>query len=282
MSTISTTWPREGVALITMTDPKTPQHNVTWATVDALAKALEAARTEGARVVVLTSGQPGFWLNHAYLKDLRDLMSGDPKFINDPDRKLTTTGWMQCQVELEQQPVISIAAINGDCSGGGLELGWSCDLRIAETGCLLSQPEVVMGFPPGIGGTSRLRRLIGRAATYEMVLLGKPMSPERLQQLGAINLVVPKGDAVKTALEWADRLAGMQPAALAAAKKQLTFGEDVPLAEALVNDQKLASGLFGAPASMELMKQIQERYDAGEHMREIFSTGKLPKLEQKM
>jgi len=259
---VETTWPHDGLAVVTLTDPATPNHNVTWKAIGQLAGALEAAREAGARVIVLASGVEGFWLSHAHLGDLRALMLGEPVEGDG-------SGWFRACHELSETDVVSIAAISGDTSGGGCELGWACDLRIAETGVRFSQPEVIMGLGTGIGGAARLRRIIGRTATAEMILTGRPMSPERLHALGGVNLVVPKGQAVAAAVEWGRRLAELPAASIAGLKRMLVQGEDMSLPEALENDQAIAQTLFRSPQGLARMQSIQRRYDAGEPMASV-------------
>ena len=259
---VETSWPHPGLAVVTLTDPGTPNHNVTWKAIGQLADALEAARAAGARIIVLASGIEGFWLSHAHLADLRALMlkqqvEGD------------MTGWSRGPRELSEADVVSIAAISGDTSGGGCEIGWACDLRIAETGVRFSQPEVIMGLGTGIGGAARLRRIIGRTATAEMILTGLPMSAERLYELGGVNLVVPKGQALQTAIAWGRRLAELPPASIAGLKRMLVQGEDLSLPAALENDQAIAQTLFRSPEGMERMQFIQRRYDEGESMAKV-------------
>ena len=254
---VETSWPKSGLAVVTLTDPDTPNHNVTWKAIGQLADALEAARAGGARVTILASGREDAWLNHAHLGDLRAMMSGQTPAGD-------ATGWFRAPRELSETDVVTIAAINGDTSGGGCELGWACDLRIAETGVRFSQPEVIMGLGTGIGGAARLRRLIGRPATTEMILTGLPFSAERLHALGGVNLVVDKGKALETAIAWGARVAALPPAAVAGLKRMLVEGEDLSLPEALASDQRIAQTLFASPDGMSLMKTIQERYDRGE------------------
>ena len=124
---------------------------------------------------------------------------------------LPTTGdgasWFRAMDELSRTSVVSIASISGDTSGGGCELGWACDLRIAEEQVLFSQPEVGIGVGTGLGGTSRLRHLIGRTATAEVVLLGQQVNAERMYELGGLNRVVPTGTSLALAIEWAVSIA---------------------------------------------------------------------------
>ena len=256
-NTVTLDWPHEGVALVTVTDAAIPNHNITFATVGMLADALAKAREQGARVSVLASGVPGVWLNHAHLGDLGNLFQGKPASAEP-------SGWFRAPKELAETDVVTIAAISGNTSGGGCELGWACDLRIAETGVLFSQPEVIIGVGTGIGGTSRLRRLIGRTATAEMVLSGQPASAERIYALGGINRIVPKGNAVRAALDMAAHMATLPAHALAGMKRMLREGEDMPLSAALDNDQKISQALFRDPWSIENMAKLQARYDAGE------------------
>lgn len=259
---VTTSWPSPAVAVVTLTDAGTPNHNVTWKAIGELADALEAARRDGARVTVLASGVEGLWLNHAHLGDLRAMMLGETV-------EGDATGWFRAPRELSETDVVSIAAISGDTSGGGCELGWACDLRMAEAGVRFSQPEVIMGLGTGIGGASRLRRIIGRTATAEMILTGQPMPAERLYDLGGVNLVVPRGEALNTAIVWARRIAELPPLAVAGLKRMLVVGEDMALPAALASDQAIAQTLFHSPQGLARMESVQRRYDAGEPLSKV-------------
>ena len=116
--------PREGVVLVTMSNPEINNHG-SWDGISALAKALRAAREDGVRVAVLASGVSGHWYEHAWLTDLRAMMKGEPVSGD-------AMGFFYALREITHPEVVTIAAISGDCTGGGAELGWACDLRIAE------------------------------------------------------------------------------------------------------------------------------------------------------
>jgi enoyl-CoA hydratase/carnithine racemase len=255
-------WPAEGVALITLTET-VPQFNLTCKGVSQLADALERARTEGARVSVLASGVPGHWYEHAYLDDIRNLVGGRAA-TGDP------AGWFRSLTEVSRQNVVTIAAISGDTSGGGCELGWGCDLRVAEAGVRFSQPEVIIGCGTGIGGTSRLMQLIGRTVTAEMVLMGTPVTAERLYALGGLNRLVGKGEAVRTAVDMAMHMAKLPPVALAGMKRMLTEDEDLHLSQALANDQAISQTLFADPLTVKNMEEIQNRLNGGETLASIY------------
>ena len=255
-------WPREAVALLTMTNPEIRNHG-SWEAIEQLAGGLREARQSGARVSVLASGVPGHWFEHAWLTDLRATIAGEPT-SGDP------ASWFRAVRELTSEEVVSIAAISGDCSGGGAELGWACDLRIAEEQATFGQPEVMIGVATGVGGCSRLMRLIGRTVTAEMVLDGAPIGARRLYELGGVNRVVPTGDARRVALEWAGRLAERPAGSLRALKRMLNDAENLPLREALANEQRLFQGVAGSPEGLDGMERTQARFDGGESLRDVY------------
>jgi enoyl-CoA hydratase/carnithine racemase len=254
--------PSEGVALVTMSNPEIGNFG-SWDGISQLAERLKEAREGGARVTILASGVPGHWFEHAWLTDLHAMFEGKPT-SGDP------MGWFHALTEIAREEVVTLAAISGDCSGGGAELGWACDLRVAEEQASFGQPEVMIGVATGVGGTSRLMRLIGRTVTAEMVLDGAPLSAQRLHQLGGVNRVVPTGTAVAVALEWAERLASRPHASLTALKKMLNEAENLPLNEALANEQAIFQSVASRPEAVEGMKRTQARFDAGETPREVY------------
>lgn len=254
--------PREGVALVTLTHPEIRNHG-SWAAVSEIADALVEAREGGARVSVLASGVPGHWIEHAWLTDLHGMLTGKPTTGDGG-------GWFRALHELAKTPVVTIAAISGDCSGGGAELGWACDLRIAEEQATFGQPEVQIGVATGVGGTCRVARLIGRTATAELVLDGTPFTAERVYQLGGVNRVVPTGKALERSLEWASRLADRPHGALATLKQMLIDSDNRHLDDALANEQKLFQGLVMQKEPQQQMRAVQDRFDAGETLREVY------------
>lgn len=251
---VQVTWPGDAIAVLTFSDA--PRRNqLAWAAVDALSEQLRECREAGARVVVLASGLAGHWLEHAWLRDLSNGVQGLAQTGSG-------AGWFTALAELTHADVISIAAISGDCSGGGAELGWACDLRIAETQARFSQPEIDMGLTTGIGGSSRLARLAGRATAAEMVLTGKPFSAQRLFELGAINHVVPPGESLVTALRLAAALADKSPVATAGLKRILAINDRVPLDDALRHEQEIFQSVVVSAQARAGMERVQAIYDA--------------------
>lgn len=263
MSNVTVEWPEHGVALVTVGDGGKANHTTSCATVSFLADALEGAMAEGARVIVLASSVEGHWLEHAYLDDIVKLVEGKPA-SGDP------AGWFRSLQALSRGTAVAIAAVNGDTSGGGCELGWACDLRVAETHARFSQPEVIIGAGTGIGGTSRLMRLIGRTVAAEVVLTGKPLSAQRLYELGGLNRIVPEGQAVAEALKLAREIAALPPQSVAGMKRMLGEAEDLTQTQGIENDQAISQTLFANPHSMASMASIQARFDAGESMDQVY------------
>ena len=254
--------PHEGVALIRLNLAESGGF-VSWKAADALAGALREGREGGARVLVLASALEGHWYEHAWLRDLLKAMRGEE--TSGPGK-----GWFQVLDELRSEKAVTIAAISGDCSGGGAEIGWACDLRVAEEQVTFSQPEVMLGITTGIGGTARLVRLIGRTAAAEMVFDGGPIPARRILELGGINRVVPTGEATQAALDWAVRIASRPPGALAALKEILLASDEKHLADALETEQRIFQRTAGSPEAREAIQKAQERFDAGDSIREVY------------
>src|SRR5919201_3201429 len=118
----------------------------------------------------------------------------------------------------ERSGVATIAAVNGIAFGGGCELAMACDVRIAAQSALFGQPETKLGIIPGFGGTQRLPRLVGSNKALEMNLVGDAISADEAYEYGLVNRVVLDHELFDTALQWARKLAGQAPLALAQIK----------------------------------------------------------------
>jgi enoyl-CoA hydratase/carnithine racemase len=248
-------WVQDTIAVLTFSDPAR-SNQLCWAAIDALGEQLIACRESGANVVILASALSGHWLEHAWLKDLSSGVEG-------LEQTGTGAGWFSALEELTHESVISIAAISGDCSGGGAELGWACDFRVAETQARFCQPEINMGLTTGIGGCSRLVRLAGRATAVEMVLTGQPQSAQRLFDLGAISRVVGTGQALPSALALARELTEKPPQAVAGLKRILAMNDDTPLNEALRLEQEVFQSVVVSDQARAGMRRAQSEYDRG-------------------
>ena len=176
-------------------------------TLDALQAAFAAAAAdESVRVVVLTGAGPKAFVAGADIAQMNTLSP-----VQGRDFALRGQRMMRF-VETMPKPVI--AMVNGFALGGGLELAMCCHLRVAADTAKVGQPEVNLGLIPGFGGSQRLLRLAGRAATLELCLTGAPIDAARALQLGIVNRVVPAAELEAQTMALADQLAASAPLAL--------------------------------------------------------------------
>jgi enoyl-CoA hydratase/carnithine racemase len=152
---------------------------------------------------------------------------------------------------LAELPVPTIAAIEGDALGGGLELALCCDLRVAASTALLGLPEVRLGVMPGSGGTQRLPRLIGLARAKELILLGEIIDAETARSFGLVNRVVAPGQAESAAQELAETLASRGPVAVREAKAVLNTTLDGSRAEGQADELEASERVFSSEDMLE-------------------------------
>lgn len=153
----------------------------------------------------------------------------------------------------------TIAALNGHCLGGGLELALACDLRVAAEHATFGLTEVKWGIIPGQGGTQRLARLIGPGLALELLLTGNPVDAKRAYEMGIVNRVVPAAQLVAASMELAETIASRAPRAVRAAREAVHRGLGLPLEEALRVEQALADPLRGSPDNEEARKAFAEK-----------------------
>jgi enoyl-CoA hydratase len=140
---------------------------------------------------------------------------------------------------IEKLPLPMIAAINGYCLGGGLELAMACDFRIASTKAIFGQPEIKLGLIPGAGGTQRLPRLIGQTMAKELILLGESINAEKALSIGLVNTVVDPEKLDITAIEYAQKLTRGSRFAITQAKEAINRGMEMAWLDALEMESDL-------------------------------------------
>jgi enoyl-CoA hydratase/carnithine racemase len=152
-----------------------------------------------------------------------------------------------------------IAAINGHALGGGFEIALACDIRIAAENARLGAPEVKLGLIPGWGATQRLIRELTWARAAAILLSGDPISAQEALEIGLLNAVVPAGEALPEAQRWADRLCKAGPLAVRAAKRAMSEGYGLPLAEGLAREQAAFFSLAGTNDVAEGLRAFAEK-----------------------
>lgn len=149
-------------------------------------------------------------------------------------------------------PKIYLCAIRGHTLGGGLEIAMACDFRIAADGTYkLGLPEVKLGLMPGNGGTQRLARLVGPTRALKILLTGDSLDPQEAYRLGLIDRLVPAGSFQSEIESFAFQLASGPTLALAAIKRAVQQGVELPLSEGLVLEQSLADQLYDTSDAAE-------------------------------
>jgi enoyl-CoA hydratase len=146
-----------------------------------------------------------------------------------------------------------IAAVSGFALGGGCELAMMCDFIIAADSAKFGQPEIKLGVTPGMGGSQRMARAIGKAKTMEMCLTGRMMGAEEAEAAGLVARVVPAADLIAEALKSAEAVASMSPIAARAVKEMVNVAFETPLAQGVLFERRLFDGLFGSEDQKEGM-----------------------------
>ena len=156
-------------------------------------------------------------------------------------------------------PIPTIAAIEGHCLGGGLELALACDLRVAGDTARLGLPEVKLGVFPAGGGTERLPRLIGEARARELIYTGEPVDAREAWRLGLVNRVAPTGQALQAALELGRAIAERPAITLRTVKAVLDRGSCMDLLEAQQISVEAISELFLSDVVRENVRAFLEK-----------------------
>ena len=215
--------------------------------------AIEEMRfNDEARVIVLTSGIPGFFSAGADIEMLKR---------SQPDYKAMFC--LYCQETLNkfaETPKLVIAAINGHCVGGGLEIALSCDLRLManETG-KIGLPEVTLGVLPGTGGTQRLPRLIGASRALDLMITGRLLTPNEALDMGLVNRVFPKETFVEDVKTFARDLAHGPSRAISLIKRSVMEGVEMPLDAGLALERELQNRLFITEDAKEGLSAFTEK-----------------------
>lgn len=163
-------------------------------------------------------------------------------------------------LRMQRMDKVFIAALNGPALGGACELSLACDIRyMAEGARRIGQPEILLGFPPGGGGTQRLARAVGTSRALEMILEGRPLSPVEAHEVGLVHRVVPDAELVDEAMACANRMARRAPFSVAAAKQAVLGGSGASLGSGLARERKWFLSSVSQPAAARAMRAYVER-----------------------
>ena len=238
----------DGIATLTLTDP--PANTYSYEMMQALDGAVLKARMDDAvHVILLRGAADKFFCAGA---NIRMLASMSPRY-----KYYFCLHANETLSRLEQTPKLVIAALNGHCVGGGLEVALAADLRIARRGAgRVGLPEVALGVLPGTGGTQRLLRLVGKARAFELMASGRLFDFDEAKSLGIVTDVVEAadGDAFlaevrRRALEYVPP--GRASKAVGLIKRAVQSGAEMALSEGLALERELQQELFESEDAKE-------------------------------
>ena len=246
----------DGIAVLTLNDP--PANTYSYEMMRELDDAILKARFDADVHVLLVTGKgEKFFCAGANIKMLQSVT---PQF-----KYYFCLHANETLSRLEQTPKLVIAAINGHCVGGGLEVALAADLRVARKGAgKIGLPEVNLGVLPGTGGTQRLVRIIGKSASIEMMALGKTFEFEEGLRLGLINQIFESENFMDDALRYARQFLppGKASKAVGLIKRAVVSGSEMAFQDALALERELQQQLFESQDAKEGLAAYNEKRQA--------------------
>jgi enoyl-CoA hydratase len=184
--------------------------------------------------------------------DIKEMVS---QSFSDVTMHEFTANWHR--VARARKPVV--AAVAGYALGGGCELAMLCDIIIAADNAKFGQPEIKLGVIPGIGGTQRLTRAVGKAKAMDLILTGRMMDADEAERSGLVARVVPLANLMEEAMKVAETIAAMSLPSLMAAKEAINRAFEVTLAEGVLFERRVFHSLFATQDQREGMTAFVEK-----------------------
>jgi enoyl-CoA hydratase len=239
-----------GVATITLNHP--PANLLTMELLQELGAAFDAAATDPAIRSLVIIGAGRFFVAGA---DIR-IIAGIPSSREGADLARGGQAILN-KIEAFDKPVI--AAINGPCLGGGLELALCCHIRVAAEGARLGQPEINLGIIPGFGATQRLPRVVGRSKATEMILTGDLISAQDAKAAGLVSQVVPPDDLLRQAQGLARKIGSKSQLAVRTALRAIAVAASEDLPDGLLQEAQLFGDLCDSEDKKEGVAAFLEK-----------------------
>jgi enoyl-CoA hydratase len=241
--------PGDGFQVIRLNRPQA-LNALNTAMMTELAAALDAAEADAKlRCVVLTGSDKAF----AAGADIREM--ADKTY---PETFLADfiTGAHDRAARF-RKPLI--AAVAGFALGGGCELAMMCDIVLCADTAKFGQPEVTLGIAPGIGGSQRLTRAVGKAKAMDMILTGRVIDAAEAERIGLVSRVVPAAELLTEALAVAAKIAALSPVAAMMCKEMVEAAFETPLTQGLRLERRLFQSLFATADQKEGMAAFLEK-----------------------
>jgi enoyl-CoA hydratase len=211
--------------------------------------ALDGLETDdGVGCIVITGSERAF----AAGADIREMASLTHTDVFQRDHLAQWDRVARCRKPL-------IAAVAGYALGGGCELAMMCDFIIAADSAKFGLPEITIGTIPGMGGSQRLIRLVGKSKAMEMVLTGRLMDAEEAERAGLVSRIVPQAELVDEALKTAERIASLSRPAVMMAKEAVNRAYETTLGEGIRFERRLFHTTFATDDQKEGMAAFIEK-----------------------
>ncbi|MBN8832360.1 MAG: enoyl-CoA hydratase/isomerase family protein [Sphingomonadales bacterium] len=243
---------REAVALVTLNRPQALNALNAQLLADLVAVLAAYDADPAQRCLVVTGSERAFAAG-ADIKEMADL-SGADMYLAELFIEWTT------RVAATRKPWI--AAVAGFALGGGCEFAMMADFIIAADTAKFGQPEIKLGTAPGMGGSQRLTRAIGKAKAMEMCLTGRMMDAAEAERAGLVARVVPAAELIEEALRTAQAIAAMPPMAAMANKELVNLAFETPLSQGLLSERRMFQLLASSEDKAEGMAAFIEKRPA--------------------
>ena len=242
---------RGKVGLVTLNRPKA-LNALNSAVMEEVVAALQAfAADEGIGAIVLSGSEKAF----AAGADIKEMQE---KSYIDMYMADFFAGW-DAMTRI-RKPII--AAVSGYALGGGCELAMMCDFIIAGDNAKFGQPEITLGVMPGMGGSQRLTRFVGKSKAMDMCLTGRMMDAAEAERSGLVSRVVPAADVVEEAVKAAEKIAGLSLPAVMINKEAVNRAYETTLTEGLRFERRVFHAMFSLEDQKEGMAAFSEKRPA--------------------
>jgi enoyl-CoA hydratase len=211
--------------------------------VGEVTKAIEAFEADAAIGCMVITGSDKAFAAGADIKEMADKTFADA-FLGD-----FAASWDRAATA--RKPIV--AAVAGFALGGGCELAMQCDLIIAADNAKFGQPEIKLGIIPGIGGTQRFTRAVGKAKAMDLILTGRMMDAQEAERAGLVARIVPLAGMLDEALKVAETIASMSLPSVLAAKEAVNRSFETSLAEGIRFERRVFHSLFATADQKEGM-----------------------------
>ena len=239
---------RGRVGLVTLNRPQA-LNALDRTTLEELVSAVSAMDTDpGVGAVVITGSGKAF----AAGADIKEMADKGYLEMYDAD-------WFRGWEDLTRLRIPLIAAVSGFALGGGCELAMMCDFIIAGDNAKFGQPEINLGVVPGMGGSQRLTRAVGKAKAMDMILTGRFIDADEAERSGLVARVVPAADTVAEALKAAEVIASKSKPAAMLAKEAVNAAFETGLAQGVLFERRLFHSLFASEDQKEGMAAFTEK-----------------------